>query len=131
MDAITQDPEARLEDRPAVRSLTRPFDPVAAEAEGHYDAVVRRVNRARARKLRLTKEMNRLTRQFVDDDLRVKSGPRRGQPLSPVGRRRRLTRLVDVGVELRQVEAEESFATADLERMNAALDAWARETWGG
>ena len=114
-----------------IRPLGRPFDPVSAEAEDQYDAVVRRVNRSRARSLRLRRELERLTEQFVEGTPSVLVGPRRGEPLTPNGRRRRLARLVDVGVALRQAEAEEAFACETLDRMNRALDRWARDTYGG
>jgi len=113
-----------------VREMVRPFDPVSADAEDQYDAVVRRVNRVRARRTRLTRELECLERPFVDDDLVAQSGPRRGQPLSANGRKHRLARLVEVGAELRRVEEEERFAVASLDRMNRALDRWARDTYG-
>jgi len=113
-----------------VRPLVRPFDPVSTEAEDQYDAVVRRVNRARARRTVLAREFDRLATPFVDGEPRVLTGPRRGEPLTPQGRRRRLVRLVDLGVTLRAAEAEERFASEALDRMNRALDQWARETYG-
>ena len=117
-------------DRPGVLEMVRPFDPISPDAEDEYDAVVRRVNRVRARRTRLAREFERMERPFVEDDLRVQTGPRRGQPLSPMGRKRRLQRLVEIGAELRQAEDEEAFAVAALDRMNRALDRWARETYG-
>lgn len=45
---------------------------------------------------RLTREQLELERQFVELDLRVRSGTRRGQPLPRMGRERRLERLLDV-----------------------------------
>lgn len=117
-------------DRPNVLEMIRPFDLSSAEAEDQYDAVVRRLNRLRAQRARLGKEMTRLEAQFVDDDLMVQTGPRRGAPLSKGGRRRRLTRLVEVGAMLRQLDQEERFSAAALDRMNEALDRWARETYG-
>ena len=113
-----------------VRQLFRPFDPVSHEAEEQYDAVVRRVNRLRARRTRARRELLRLEAQFLDNDLKVASGPRRGEPLSRVGRRRRLARLIEVGAELRRLRDEERFAVSTLDRMNAALERWARETYG-
>ena len=113
-----------------VRPLARPFDPTSVEAEDQYDAVVRRVNRARGRRTMLSREFERLSTQFVDGEPTVQSGPRRGEPLSPQGRRRRLARLVDVAVALRKADAEEAFASDALDRMNRALDRWARETYG-
>lgn len=114
-----------------IRPLQRPFDPTALEAEEQYDAVVRRVNRLRARRSKLTRELRALEGPFLEGQPTVRSGPRRGQPLTRTGRRRRLARLVDVGVELRRTEAEERFATECLDRMNEALDRWAKETYGG
>ena len=122
---VTTEPE-----RARVLELTRPFDPMSADAEDRYDAVVRRVNRVRARRTRLTREFERLERPFVEGEPTVQSGPRRGQPLSPAGRKRRLSRLVEVGADLRAAREEERFAVAALDRMNRALDRWARETYG-
>lgn len=113
-----------------VREMVRPFDPVSADAEDQYDAVVRRVNRVRARRTRLAHEFDALESLFVEGEPKVRSGPRRGQPLSSAARKRRLARLVEVGSELRRVEDEERFAVADLDRMNRALDRWARNTYG-
>lgn len=115
---------------PNVRAMVRPFDPVSDEAEDQYDAVVRRLNRARVRRSRLTRALERIERPFVEDHVVVQSGPRRGQPLSPSGRRRRLARLVEIGTELRRAQEEERFAIATLDRMNRALDRWARDTYG-
>ena len=116
---------------PHVLPLVRPFDPVDHDAEEQYDAVVRRLNRVRARRTRLTRELERLERPFLEGEPTVQSGPRQGQPLSVAGRKRRLTRLVEVGAALREATAEERFAVDALDRMNQALDRWARETWGG
>ena len=113
-----------------VHELIRPFDPVSHDAEEQYDTVALRVNRVRARRARVRRELVRLEAQFLDNDLTVASGPRRGEPLSRAGRRRRLARLIEVGAELRRLHEEERFAVSILERMNAALERWARETYG-
>ena len=120
-----------LKSQRSVVPMVRPFDPLDADAEGQYDAVVRRLNRVRARKTRLAKDLKRLENQFIEDDLTALSGPRAGLPLTKSGRKRRLARLVEFGIELHQAEAEERFAAAALDRMNQALDRWARETYGG
>ena len=112
-----------------VRPLVRPFEPTSPDAEDRYDAIVRRLNRARARRQLLDREKRRLESQFVDGTPTVLSGPRRGQPLSRGGRRRRLARLVEVATELARTEEEERFASECLDRMNRALDRWARETY--
>ena len=115
---------------PNVLQLIRPFDPLTAEAEDQYDAVVRRMNVIRGRRSRVARELAELERQFVENDLIVRSGPQRGQALSRNGRRRRLVRLLELGTEFRHLNDEEQFAIANLERMNEALDRWARETYG-
>lgn len=115
---------------PNVLEMIRPFDPMSAEAEEQYDVVVRRLNRVRAERNEATRELGELERQFVDGDLRVESGPRRGQPLSQSGRRRRLARMLDLGARVRRLDEVEAFASAALTRMNEALDRWARETYG-
>ena len=113
-----------------VLELVRPFDPISQNAEEEYDAVVRRLNRVRVRRTRLGREKEKLERQFVEGGLTAQTGMHPGEPLSIVGRKRRLARLIEVGAELRHTEDEERFATAALDRMNRALDRWARETYG-
>jgi len=115
---------------PTVLEMIRPFDPVDGDAEDQYDAVVRRLNRVRARRTRLEREKHRLEAQFIEGNLTVQSGARRGEPLSVAGRKRRLARLIEIGADLRDANEEERFATAALDRMNRALDDWARETYG-
>ena len=127
----TLEPIAAERDCAPVLELVRPFDPVSADAEDQYDAVVRRVNRVRARHTRLAREFERLERPFVEGEPTVQGGSRCGQPLSPAGRKRRLARLVEVGAQLRDAREEERFSVAALDRMNRELDRWARETYGG
>jgi hypothetical protein len=114
---------------PNVVEMIRPFDPLEADAENHYDVVVRRLNRVRARRARLGKEMGRLETQFIENDLIVATGSRRGEPLSKSGRRRRLNRLIEIGSEIKQLDEQERFSSDALIRMNEALDRWARETY--
>ncbi|MFK7898096.1 MAG: hypothetical protein AB8G23_19855 [Myxococcota bacterium] len=113
-----------------LRTLVRPFAPLSPGAEDHYDAVVRRVNRVRARRARQQKELRDLEDQFIQNDLVVRSGSRRGLPLSARGRRQRLTRMLDLSQTVRRLDEEERFAMQNLDRMNAALDRWAKETYG-
>lgn len=115
---------------PNVLEMIRPFDPMSADAEEQYDSVVRRLNRVRAERNRAAAELAELERQFVEDDLYARSGPRQGQPLSQSGRRRRLARMLDLGARVRRLDEVEAFSGAALGRMNEALDRWARETYG-
>jgi hypothetical protein len=112
-----------------ILQMIRPFDPMDVAAEEHYDTVVRRLNRVRARRAGLSRERTELERQFLENDLRAVSGAGLGEALSRAGRRRRLSRLVDLEIELRQLANEERFAVEALARMNEALDRWARETY--
>jgi hypothetical protein len=113
-----------------VLEMFRPFDPMSPEAEAQYDAIVRRLNRARARLAVNEREREDLERQFVENDLEVLSGPRRGLPLSAGGRRKRLQRLMELSIEARRLRDEEAFSNEHLCRMNEALDRWSRETYG-
>jgi len=111
-------------------SLTPRFDPAAPGAERRYDDVVARINRLAALRARTRRECAELERQFVEDDLRVGSGTRRGQPLTARGRRQRLDRLLECTAALRGQEVESQRLRGELDRMNRALDAWARQQWG-
>lgn len=113
-----------------VQSMFRRFDPMSASAESHYDTVVRRINRVRARRRNVDVELAELERQFVEGDLMVQTGPCRGEPLSKRGRRARLARLLDLGIESRRLASEERFSVEALDRMNEALDRWAKDTYG-
>ncbi len=113
-----------------VRELVRPFDPISPEAENQYDDVVRRVNRLRALRGRNARERLELERQFVNNNLTVRSGPRVGLPLSIRGRRQRIRRFAELATEAQRLEYEEHFSVRALDRMNDALDRWARDTYG-
>ena len=112
-----------------VRELIRPFDPISAEAETRYDDVARRINRVRAKRLRNDRERLELERQFVENDLVVRAGMRAGLPLGAAGRRQRIRRLFELTTEAQHLSEEEQFSVRALDRMNAALDRWARETY--
>jgi hypothetical protein len=113
-----------------VHEFVRPFDPMSSEAESQYNAVVRRVNRVRAMRSRNDRERLELERQFVENDLTVRTGPRTGLPLSVRGRRQRIRRLFELAVEAQRLENEEGFSVLALERMNNELDLWASDTYG-
>lgn len=115
---------------PNVLELIRPFDPMDADAEEDYDAVVRQLNGIRGRQALVSRQRAELERQFIEGDLHVRSGPRRGQALTRNGRRRRLARLLVLDAETCQLNDQERFAAANLDHMNEALDRWARETYG-
>lgn len=109
----------------------RGFDPLSQEAEERYDRVATKLNRLSAARNWRRRMATELERQFVENDLIATSGRRRGKSLTPLGRRRRLTRLLDVRSELDRIEAEREHLSIELESMNDALEIWARETYGG
>ena len=110
--------------------ITPRFDPGSSDAEHRYDGIVARLNRLIALRHRVRRDCAELERQFVDDDLRVASGSRRGHSLTRRGRRQRLELLLDKTAELGSLNAEWTRLNAELDRMNRALDDWTREHWG-
>jgi len=112
-----------------VREFVRPFDPMSIEAEAQYDAVARRLNRVRALRSQNDRERLELERQFVENDLTIRSGPRAGLPLSLRGRRQRIRRLFELAADADRLEHEERFVVRALDRMNDALDRWASDTY--
>ena len=113
-----------------VLDLIRPFDPTSAHAEDEYNDIVDRLNDVRRARAANDRERLELERQFVEDDLTIRSGERIGQPLSLRGRRRRLRQLVEVSAAAQHLSTKERFLIRVLESMNEALDRWAREIYG-
>jgi hypothetical protein len=113
-----------------VLPFRRRFDPLDPAAEARYDGVVERLNSLVARRRRGAGLVAELERQFVENDLVVAGGKRRGQPLTPEGRRRRLAQLLSLRDEQHRIDAEFARLHGELLSMNAELDAWARETYG-
>ena len=111
-------------------SLDRRFDPTSAEAEARYDRVARRINQLRAARNRCQRESDELARQFVDDDLVVSSGARRGQALTASGRRHRMKRLIELAGQIALLDEELTGLDESLGHMNQALDRWAKQTYG-
>lgn len=106
------------------------FDPFSQAAERRYDGIVLRINGIRVHIRRLARQISELERQFVENDLTAGSGARRGQPLGPVGRRRRLKKLTALHEEMTTTCTEESRLIAHLDRMQTSLERWARDSFG-
>jgi len=106
------------------------FDPNGPGAERHYDGVVARLNRLAALRRRSEREYAELERQFVDDELKVASGSRRGERLTPRGRKQRLEQLLECSATRKQQDEEWQHLNGLLDRMNRRLDLWARENLG-
>jgi hypothetical protein len=113
-----------------VLPFRRRFDPLEPAAEARYDRVVDELNDLSNQRRRNALKAQGLERQFVENDLSVLGGKRRGQPLSPEGRRRRLAQLLSLHDEQSRIEAEFLRMQTVFESMNADLDAWARDTYG-
>jgi len=111
--------------------LLRGFDPMSSEAEERYDRVAGRMNQLSAARNWRRRMATDLERQFVENDLVAASGARRGKPLTARGRKRRLTRLLELRAELDHIDSEREHLSLELESMNEALEIWARETYGG
>ncbi len=52
----------------------------------------------------LRKRQRELERQFVENDLVARSGPRKGQPLTPRGRSARLAELLELHLQADQLQ---------------------------
>ena len=109
--------------------LRQPFDPAKPEAERLYDNIVAQINRVSAERERSRRICSELKRQFIEDDLRVASGPREGEPLKTRGRRERLNRLIEATELKREQDGEYERLCTRLEEMNQDLDEWARQYW--
>ena len=74
----------------AILQFRRKFDPDAAGAEQRYDQTVQRLHWLTVTLRRERNVLEELERQFVQEDLLARSGSRKGEPLTPRGRRVRL-----------------------------------------
>lgn len=106
------------------------FDPFSEDAERHYDAIALQIKGLRVGLRKLARRITELERQFVEDDLRVRSGERRGQPLGQVGRKRRLGELMELHVERAMLEQHEKRLLGHLDGMQSALERWATAHFG-
>jgi len=88
-----------------------------ALAEGHLDRLRTRARWARVRGGVLAREIDELGRQFAEDELNIRSGPRRGEPLGTAGRRARLKRLAILHREYWQAIDSETHVRAILESL--------------
>lgn len=106
------------------------FDPMSESAESRYDRVVRRMNQLRAVGNRHRRLASELATQFVENDPGVASGSPEQERAAPAQRRRRLDLLLRLDRELHAMDDEREGLGRELEAMNEAIDAWAREAYG-
>ncbi len=66
------------------------------DLDEQLDRLAARLDKVLEQQHRLTREELELERQFTENNLRVRSGHREGEPLSSMGRGRRLERLLEV-----------------------------------
>ena len=69
----------------------------------------------------------RVERQFVENDLRVRSGPRRGEPLDNEGRERRLLELMRLAVDHARAREDHSKLVIRLRKIERISDDWATQ----
>ncbi len=86
-------------------------------ADGHLDRLRSRAQWARVRGTALGREIDELVRQFSENDLTVRSGPRRGEALGIPGRRARLKRLAILHREYWQAVDREAHLRGILESL--------------
>ena len=110
----------------AVLPFRKKFDPNSSEAEESYEHVVQKMNwlNTTLRSTRIRAE--ELERQFVENDLQARSGPRRGEALTRRGRRNRLNELFECRETLICKELEYSLLRKELQAMNRDLEQWTR-----
>ena len=84
-------------------------------------AELQRVNLLREESLRevhgLIDELAKLEDEFIAGDLSVRSGPRKGQPLTEQGRRRRVDQLCRTACDLKAALSEDMRLTRRAEKL--------------
>ena len=111
----------------AILPFRKKFDPDSPEAEESYEQVVQRMNwlNTTIRSTRL--RYQELERQFVENDLTARAGNRRGQSLTPRGRRTRLEELFTCKESLASKELEYGLLRHELQAINRDLEQWTEE----
>lgn len=110
----------------AVLPFRRKFDPDSPEAEDSYERVVQRMNWLNTTLGSTRARYSELERQFLQDDLVARSGPRRGEALTERGRRGRLNELFECREALVSKELEYKLLRHELKAMSRDLEEWTR-----
>ncbi len=110
----------------AVLPFRRKFDPDSPEAEDSYERLVQRMNWLNTTLGSTRARHNELERQFLQNDLVARSGPRRGESLTERGRRGRLNELCECGETRISKELEYNLLRHELKAMNRDLEEWTR-----
>ena len=108
----------------AVLPFRRKFDPASPEAEDSYERVVQRMNWLNTTLGSTRARCHELERQFLENDLLARSGPRRGERLTERGRRGRLNELFECRDALIRKELEYKLLRHELRAMNRDLEQW-------
>ena len=110
----------------AVLPFRRKFDPDSPEAEAAYERVIQRMNWLNTTLGSTRDRCTELERQFLENDLLARSGPRRGKPLTERGRRGRLQELYAGRDALIRKELEYGLLRHELRAINRDLEQWTR-----
>ena len=102
------------------------FDPDSIEAEASYEHVVQRINWLSTTLRSARVRFSELERQFLENDLVARSGPRKGDPLTERGRRQRLKELFDCRDAVARKELAYDILQRELRAMNRDLEQWTR-----
>ena len=108
-----------------VIALPPRFNPLSEKDHRHYEELLRRVNFSDAVVRHLARNLAELERQFVENDLLVRRGPRQGEPLDNEGRERRLLELMRLTVDYARAREEHSKLISRLRRIEKIIDDWA------
>lgn len=102
------------------------FEPDSIEAEAAYERIVQRMNWVNTTLRSARTRYGELERQFLENDLVARSGPRKGDPLTGRGRRQRLKELFDCRDAVVRKELEYDILHRELRAMNRDLEQWTR-----
>ncbi|MBW2273141.1 MAG: hypothetical protein JRG96_07710 [Deltaproteobacteria bacterium] len=101
------------------------FNPLSEKDHRHYEELLRRVNFSDAVVRHLMRNLSELERQFIEDDLVVKSGPREGEPLDAEGREQRLLELMRINLDHARAREEHLKLIEQLGKIEQVIDDWA------
>ena len=110
----------------AVLPFRKKFDPNSSEAEESYEQLVQKMNWLNTTLRSSRVRMEELERQFIENDLEARSGPRRGEALTQRGRRNRLKELFECRDAVARKELQYSLLRKELQAMNRDLEEWTR-----
>ena len=101
------------------------FNPLSEKDNRHYEELLRRMNFSDAVVRHLARNLAELERQFVENDLVVFRGPRKGEPLDMEGREQRLLELMRFTLDHSRAKQEHVKLIEQLGKIENVIDDWA------